>query len=399
MAEVTDSDIFSSTQIFVSFDSSIKTDNQLFDKSNYTLTDSNSNLINIIRVIEVPSVTVSTIFLEVEPLSDGVEYTVTLTAANITAADGTTLDPNANFAKFIGRQTKTDLVIKNKPSFYNTKIGSNIYAITSAIGRQDDLIGGSLEEPSFFNDSAPPSGPIPLPNGLSDLVNPSNLVPAMGAQGVLGDPEWYWMGRDNSGASDLIGSDNLVDVGSVIKNVNDPSFSENVTQFTFNSTASMDAQNATVASVSTESFSFVFIGRAFLSTTGRQWFGKMVTSVGPGYEFQSDSSGIRFTYFPTSPAINSSAVINVAHDDGNAHAIGGTVNFNTGNIELFSNLGSDSQPIVTQQDISNAAIFSLGSNRLLVESLSVALFAFWRGVAAEGMVLQHILNLNTGLGL
>lgn len=399
MAKVTGADIFSVTQIFVNFDSAIKTNDALFNENNYSLVDSNSNIVVIKRVVEVDAESVSMIFLVVEKLTEGLEYIITVNSTDIVSTDGTPLSTTENFTKFIGRQTKTDTILKSRPQFYNISVGSTYYGITGAIGRQDDLIGGDRSDPNTLNDSpTTPIGPQPLPGGLADLVDPTKLVPAMGAQGVMGDPEWYWMGRDLVGAIDLIGSDNLSDVGPVTKNVIDPSFNENLTNFAFNSTASMDASITTVCDVTTESYSWVFIGRPNLSTFGRQWFGKRVDTISTGYEVFSENDGLRFSHYNTGGAAVS-AVISIAHDDGNAHAVGGTVDYNTGFISLYSKLGFDSVALPAATNISSSMVFSLGSNRLLAENIDVALFAFWRGTDAEGMILEYITNLNTGLGI
>ena len=87
----------------------------------------------------------TTIYLIITDFSVGEDYTVTV-STSINNPSGGNIDSTANTAQFRGRDTKIDSILVSRPSMYDTSVGTTLRSLLDAIGREDDLIGGSRDD-------------------------------------------------------------------------------------------------------------------------------------------------------------------------------------------------------------------------------------------------------------
>lgn len=99
-----------------------------------------------VREVLLPqnSLTATEVILVVDKPTHGTHYRVTATGLN--GRDGTFV---GGASDFIGRRTKTEEMLRTMPSHYNMRADSLLRSVVTAIGIQDDIIGGSRSD-SFF---------------------------------------------------------------------------------------------------------------------------------------------------------------------------------------------------------------------------------------------------------
>ena len=134
--------------IRVIFVGDVVLDDQYYDINNYAITfvGSADTDVNVRRVM-APTTDVkvaSYVLLVTDRHAEGTRYS--LTASNLTGRNGTTVVAAAKEAT--GRRTKVDAILSTLPSHYDKRPESVVRNVLTAIGWQDDLIGGSLDEPS-----------------------------------------------------------------------------------------------------------------------------------------------------------------------------------------------------------------------------------------------------------
>ncbi len=96
-----------------------------------------------VREVLLPqdSLTTTEVVLVVDKPTHGTHYRVT--ATGLSGRDGS---PVGGVSDFIGRRTKAEDMIRTMPSHYNTRADSVMRAMLTAIGIQDEIIGGSRDD-------------------------------------------------------------------------------------------------------------------------------------------------------------------------------------------------------------------------------------------------------------
>lgn len=141
-------DVWAYDYLMLQFNQDILVNSYVTNVNNYTITATNPSEALPVTVIEVHQGNQSTndqIFLIVSPFTIGQEYTITVSPF-IRNPTGHALGELNNYGKFVGRTTKIDTVITTRPSWYDTRPKSLFRVISNAIGRSDDLIGGSRHD-------------------------------------------------------------------------------------------------------------------------------------------------------------------------------------------------------------------------------------------------------------
>lgn len=148
--DLVDVDILSRRLIRVELQDEVVINDDYFDTSNYAVNVvSGSGEIEITKILPFQDgSTVSRyIIIETQPMTLGTTYSVNIVDAK--QRDGTLLSYNA--AKFDARFTKGDSILRSMPKHYDKRSVSNIAGVLLAIGRQDDLIGGSRDDDYTFD--------------------------------------------------------------------------------------------------------------------------------------------------------------------------------------------------------------------------------------------------------
>jgi len=114
---------------------------------NYVITfaGSASTDVNVRRVIDpqTTSRVANYVLLVTDRHADGTRYS--LTASGLTGRNGNVVVATPKEAN--GRRTKVDAILSTLPNHYDKQPGAVLREVLTAIGWQDDLIGGSLDEP------------------------------------------------------------------------------------------------------------------------------------------------------------------------------------------------------------------------------------------------------------
>lgn len=136
-------DVFAHDMLLVTFATPVKNNAALQAASTYTVTALDSGLpVTVISVQSGNTVSVTDVYLIVSNPEVGKFYQITF--ANLTSIDGTAVSPV--LCKFYARSTKIDAIISTRPLLYDMTPESTLRKIFSAIGRQDELIGGSRND-------------------------------------------------------------------------------------------------------------------------------------------------------------------------------------------------------------------------------------------------------------
>lgn len=120
------------------------------DKSLYTIYDyATSDALNIVDLTLQKNpdnkLLCSSVMLKVAGLQQGRQYVVTV-PNTIRDATGTLITPTSVSKIITHRRTKVDSLIANIPKMYDKSFRSQLRAVLTAIGKEDDLIGGSQDE-------------------------------------------------------------------------------------------------------------------------------------------------------------------------------------------------------------------------------------------------------------
>lgn len=148
MAAVASADIIATNLIEVVFSVSMKNDAALTSVDNYTVIVSGGTVeLTIKRVLSGASDSTLAVLLEVSQPVIGTTYLVTVdrTSAIRSAAD-VQIGVGTDDAKVIARITKTDGMLHKYQILYDLSPGANIHSILTAIGSEDDKIGGDRDD-------------------------------------------------------------------------------------------------------------------------------------------------------------------------------------------------------------------------------------------------------------
>lgn len=132
--------------VLMTFEKEAVVDSKFSNPNTYTVTRVSSEGQDVaIRGVIVPknSRTTKEVALVLDKPTHGAHYRIT--ASNLNGRDG---NPVGGSGDFIGRRTKTEDMIRVISSHYNTAPDSVIRQVLTAIGVQDDIIGGSRND--FF---------------------------------------------------------------------------------------------------------------------------------------------------------------------------------------------------------------------------------------------------------
>lgn len=156
-AEIDAIDILDQNKIRVTFTNPVVINEALVDVENYVIEFSDNPGFTDVEVLEVlPSVpdtsapdktqVSATTTTELELLtsyhSPGQSYDITI--SNLLASDGSGVPSVTNEA--VARRTKVETILRSLPAHFDKRPGSNIRSTLTAIGIEDDRIGGSLIE-------------------------------------------------------------------------------------------------------------------------------------------------------------------------------------------------------------------------------------------------------------
>ncbi len=137
-------ELIAADAVRVRLEAPIVVDDEYNDRDNYTITivEGGSGTVTVRSVLPTNEDITTEVILIMDRLVGGLTYEVSL-GTNLKSADGQSV---VGTARFVGRKTKTENMLKGLPRHFNTSSTSTIRQILTAIGVSDDLIGGSLDE-------------------------------------------------------------------------------------------------------------------------------------------------------------------------------------------------------------------------------------------------------------
>jgi hypothetical protein len=139
-------DVIARDQIVLEFNAPMRNEPALLDVANYAITPVGAGQsVNVISVLSGNRVNPTQIQLIITNFSIGEKYLITV-SSGIHVVDGTSLDASGRTGHFVGRRTKIDSLISSRPQMYDVRPTSVLRTILTAIGRQDDLLGGSRKD-------------------------------------------------------------------------------------------------------------------------------------------------------------------------------------------------------------------------------------------------------------
>jgi hypothetical protein len=137
-------DPLSDDTIRIIFDAEIVRDARLSEPGAYDIVIVSGTGDSVsVREVLVPqdSMTTTEVILVVDKPTHGTHYRVTATSLN--GRDGGLVGGTSDF---IGRRTKAEDMIRAMPTHYNTQADSVLRQVLTAIGIQDEIIGGSRDD-------------------------------------------------------------------------------------------------------------------------------------------------------------------------------------------------------------------------------------------------------------
>lgn len=142
---------FSPTYIRIQLNNSVVAIGSYLDTSNYIIDLSPDSKVpgDPVRVLRVLPPTqdvlvVSHVYLETTPHTNGADYTATF--GTLQSPSGLTVYAQSAPVPYASRGTKPMNILNNIPSHLDKRVDSLLHAICSAIGEQDDKIGGSRSD-------------------------------------------------------------------------------------------------------------------------------------------------------------------------------------------------------------------------------------------------------------
>lgn len=148
--DIVDVDVLSRRLIRVELQDEVVINDDYFDTSNYAISvveGTGEVAITKILPFQDGSKVSRFIIIETQPMTYGTTYSVSITDA--VDRSGETLLPAS--ATFDARYSKGDSILRSMPKHYDTRSTSNLAGVLLAIGRQDDLIGGSRDDDYTFD--------------------------------------------------------------------------------------------------------------------------------------------------------------------------------------------------------------------------------------------------------
>lgn len=138
----TSADVWAKDLIQITFVEPMRVDALLRAVSAYSVVASEGDDPVVLDVFVGQDAAAQTVWLVVDSTISGVQYEVQF--QNLYAVTGLGVTPSA--CEFIGRETKIDLIVDARPALYDTRPRARYRWLLNAIGREDDLIGGSRHD-------------------------------------------------------------------------------------------------------------------------------------------------------------------------------------------------------------------------------------------------------------
>jgi len=139
---VSDLDVLTRKTLRVAFTDEIVTNDSYFDVSNYSITlVDGSGPVEVVSVLPVNGTSSLELVLVTQPMTLGTTYQ--LTANNLNDRNGATISFSG---QYIYRDTKVDSALRSVPKHFDKRATSLIHSLLAAIGKQDDIIGGSRSD-------------------------------------------------------------------------------------------------------------------------------------------------------------------------------------------------------------------------------------------------------------
>lgn len=142
---------FSPTYIRVQLNVNVVATGSYLDPNNYFIAlhaDSPiaGDAVQVLRVLPPTqnALVVNYIYLETTPHTNGADYD--LTFGILQSPTGLTLYPQGSPVPYASRRTKAMSVLNSLPAHFDKRVDSLLHALCSAIGEQDDKIGGSRSD-------------------------------------------------------------------------------------------------------------------------------------------------------------------------------------------------------------------------------------------------------------
>jgi hypothetical protein len=149
-------DVWAQDLLAISFSANVRNDEYINFVGNYEVVPlDGGDPVDVIAVQPGNYDYTNEVFIVVTPFNVGKKYRVVVSGAYY--LDGSVLP--LSWAEFVGRLTKEDNIIRSRPSLYDMSPESTMRKILQAIGRSDDLIGGSRSD--RITDVYPPTPLVP----------------------------------------------------------------------------------------------------------------------------------------------------------------------------------------------------------------------------------------------
>lgn len=195
-------DVWAQDLIEITFGEALKNDEFLQSPQAYTVTAlDGGGPVTVLEVQAGDENNTTTVWIVVTMPQIGKTYEISF--ESLYAVTGSVITPNV--CKFIGRATKQDSLINSRPKRYDMRPDAVYRKLINAIGREDDLIGGSRSD--YF------TSPIPNFSGIDVTVAPVSASVALSASQtfvatVTGTPNQivYWSVNDIPGGNSTVGT-------------------------------------------------------------------------------------------------------------------------------------------------------------------------------------------------
>lgn len=139
---VSDLDALTRKTLRIEFTDEVVTDDAYYDVSNYAIElIDGSGPIEIKSVLPVNGTSTLELVLITQPMTLGSTYQ--LTANNLKNRNGSTISFSG---QYIYRDTKVDSSLRSIPKHFDKRATSIMFSVLAAIGKQDDIIGGSRSD-------------------------------------------------------------------------------------------------------------------------------------------------------------------------------------------------------------------------------------------------------------
>lgn len=139
---ITSADVWARDMFVVTFPEPMRADDLLAAPQAYSIAASAGAAPQVQDVLTGNEPTATSVVLVIDNHEPGTLYTITF--QNLYASTGLVLSPVA--CELIGRTTKVDSIVNGRPRMYDIRARTRFRSLITAIGRQDDLIGGSRHD-------------------------------------------------------------------------------------------------------------------------------------------------------------------------------------------------------------------------------------------------------------